>query len=269
MNTPIQPYNQSAANVWDAGGADYDEISRHIADSIEHCVLRLDPQPRERILDLGTGTGWTSRSVARRGATVVGVDFGRDLIAAASERARAEALNIDYRVGDAENLPFADGEFDAVISTFGVMFTSRPEAAAAELSRVCRSGGRVALTTWLPNGNVHQVFLIMQRFMSLPLSTASPSPFDWGRVDRVRELLGEAFNVKFESGTTWFRERDGKTAWDTFSKGFGPTKALVSSLDDTRRAELARDFIAFHEGFRNELGISMPREYWVTLGVRQ
>ena len=269
MTLPIQQHNQRAASVWNAGGADYDEISRHIADSIEHCVLRLDPQPGERVLDVGTGTGWTARRVARRGATVVGIDLGPDLIAAASVRARAEGLNIDYRVGDAENLPFGDGEFDAVISTFGVMFASRPQLAATELARVCREGGRIALTTWLPDSNVAKIFAIMQRFMAPLPSTAPPSPFEWGRVDRIRELLGDVFDVKFESGVTFYRDRDGQTAWNTFSSGFGPTKALVATIDKPRLAELASDFIAFHEAFRSDLGINMPREYWVTRGTRR
>ena len=128
----IQPHNERPAAVWSSGGTKYDQVSRGIANSIEHCVLRLDPKPGERILDLATGTGWTLRLVAKRGATVIGADIAADLVAAARERAKAEGLDIEYRIGDAEKLPFADAEFDAVISTCGMMFASRPEAAAAE-----------------------------------------------------------------------------------------------------------------------------------------
>src|SRR6267378_7391919 len=106
----IEPHNAKPAAVWSSGGPRYDQVSRGIADSIEHCVLRLDPQPGERILDLATGTGWTSRAVAKRGATVIGADIAANLVAAARERAKAEGLNIEYRIGDAEKLPFADGE---------------------------------------------------------------------------------------------------------------------------------------------------------------
>src|SRR5262249_47752152 len=115
MNGSIEQHNQKPATVWNAGSASYDKISQGIADSIEHCVLRLNPLPGENILDLATGTGWTSRAVARRGAKVTGVDLGTDLIAVAQERAKAEGLDTAYRVGDAEKLPFADGEFDAVV----------------------------------------------------------------------------------------------------------------------------------------------------------
>src|ERR1700749_1836724 len=130
MDTDIQPHNLKPSATWNSGGACYDEISRGIAASIEHCVLRLNPQPGEYILDLATGTGWTSRVIARRGAKVIGVDLGQDLVATASERAKDEGLDIASRVADAEKLPFADGEFDAVVSTCGVMFATRPEAAA-------------------------------------------------------------------------------------------------------------------------------------------
>ena len=267
--SPIQPHNDSPAAVWSSGGADYDQISRGIANSIEHCVLRLDPKPGERILDLATGTGWTSRAVARRGATVTGADIAADLIAAARERAKAEGLSIDYRTGDAERLPFADGEFDAVVSTCGIMFASRPEAAAAEVARVVRKGGRVAITTWLPDSNVFKMFMVMKLYMPAPPNPVPPSPFEWGRAERVRELLGGTCDLRFERGTSFYREPSGEAAWNTFSTGYGPTKALAGSLDAARRAELRRDFIAFHDGFPNELGICVPREYLLSVGVRR
>jgi SAM-dependent methyltransferase len=265
----IQPHNERPATVWSTGGAAYDQISRGIADSIEHCVLRLDPKPGERILDLATGTGWTSRAVARRGAEVTGADIAADLIAAARERAKAEGLSIDYRTGDAERLPFADGEFDAVVSTCGIMFASRPEAAAAEVARVVRKGGRVAITTWLPDSNLFKMFMVMKPYMPAPPNPAPPSPFEWGKAERVRELLGSAFDLRFERGTSFYREPSGEAAWNTFSTGYGPTKALAGSLDEARRADLRRDFIAFHDGFPTELGICVPREYLLSVGVRR
>ena len=265
----IQPHNERPASVWSSGGADYDQISRGIADSIEHCVLRLTPKPGERILDLATGTGWTSRAIARRGATVIGVDIAADLVAAARERAKAEGLSIDYRTGDAERLPFADGEFDAVVSTCGIMFASRPEAAAAEVARVVRKGGRMAITTWLPDSNLFKMFMVMKPYMPAPPNPAPPSPFEWGRAERVRELLGGLFDLRFERGTSFYREPSGDAAWNTFSTGYGPTKVLAGGLDEARRTELRRDFIAFHDGFPTELGICVPREYLLSVGVRR
>ena len=269
MSATIQAHNQKPAAVWSSGGELYDEVSQGISNSIEHCVRRLMPRPGEKILDLATGTGWTSRSLARRGAKVTGVDIAADLIAAAVKRAAAEGLAIEYKVGDAESLPFIDGSFDAVISTCGIMFASSPEAAAAELARVCRKGGRIALTTWLSDSNLAKMFQVMKPYMPPPPVPAPPSPFEWGRIERIRELLGGTFDLKFEKGVSNYREPSGEAAWITFSSGYGPTKALATSLDEARRAELRRDFIAFHDGFPTELGICVPREYWVTSGVRK
>jgi SAM-dependent methyltransferase len=237
----IQPHNERLAHVWSAGGKDYDEISRGIQDAIEHCVARLDPQFGERILDLSTGTGWTSRIVARRGATVVGVDNAAALVEVARAKANAERLPIAYEVGDAEVLPFADAQFDAVISTFGVMFATRPEAEAAELARVCRFGGRIALTTWTHDSNMFEMFKVMRRYMPPATDPAPPSPFEWGRVERLQERLAGAFALRFEAGLSYYREPSAEAAWGTVSAGYGPTRALADSLDRDRRAALRDD----------------------------
>jgi SAM-dependent methyltransferase len=268
-DSSIEPHNERPAAVWSSGGDAYDVISRQIGTALEHCVTRLDPKPGEKILDLATGTGWTSRLVARHGATVIGADIASELLAAATARAGNEGWKIEYQVGDAEKLPFADQAFDGVISTFGVMFASRPEAAARELARVCRRGGRIALATWLPDSGVFKMFQVMRPFMPPPPSPAPPSPFEWGNTDRVRALLADDFDLRFEQGVATYFGRDGATVWDAFVAGYGPTKALAKSLDDSRRAELKAAFIAFHDSYRTELGITVPREYLITLGRRK
>src|SRR5215472_7788500 len=120
MNTPIRGHNLRAAALWGSGGRAYDRISRSISGAIEHCVDRLNPTLGERIADIATGTGWASRAVARLGAQVVGVDIAQPLLDAAREIAREQNLSLEYRLSDAEALPFSDEEFDGVISTFGV-----------------------------------------------------------------------------------------------------------------------------------------------------
>lgn len=200
---------------------------------------------------------------------MTGADISDELLAAAAKLAETEGLDIQYEQGDAEGLPYSDGSFDAVISTCGIMFASRPEAAAKELGRVCRKEGRVALTTWLPDSNLFKMFLVMKPYMPPPASPPPPSPFEWGKTERIRELLGDDFDLKFEKGVSYYREPSGEAAWDTFSTSYGPTRSLTASLDDVRRAELKRDFIAFHEGFRNDLGICVPREYVLSVGMRR
>jgi ubiquinone/menaquinone biosynthesis C-methylase UbiE len=264
----IQAHNERTAAVWSSGGKHYDEISRGISDSIEHAVTRLNPRRGERVLDLSTGTGWTSRLVARRGAIVTGADIAGDLLAAARAKANEEGLKIDYQIGDAENLPFETGSFDAVISTCGIMFAARQEAAAAELARVVRKGGRIALTTWLSDGALFKMFEVMKRYMAPPPTPAPRSPFEWGRTERISELLGHAFQLRFEKGISYYREPSAEAAWDTFSTGYGPTRTLANSLDSDKRAAFRNDFIAFHAAYPSELGICVRREYWLTYGVR-
>lgn len=269
MGERIGEHNQRPASVWSSGGDAYNDISQQIASALDHCVCRIDPQPGERMLDLGTGTGWTSRLLARRCAKVTGADIASDLVAAAGARAKAEGLDIEYDIADAERLPYRDGGFDAVVSTFGVMFASRPEAAAAELARVCRRGGRIGLTTWAPQGNVYKMFVMMGGHTPASATPPPPTPFAWGNRDRLQELLGSHFDLKFEEGVTTYYDRDGEAAWKVFAAGYGPTKALAGALDEVRRTQLQRAFAAFHDAFATPLGIAVPREYLLTVGVRR
>jgi SAM-dependent methyltransferase len=261
----ILAHNERAAATWGSGGGDYDRISETVADALTHFVNRIVPQPGERFLDVATGTGWTARLLAARGATVTGVDIGAGVI----EAAKALAPDIDFRVGDAEALPFDNASFDAVTSSFGVMFAARPDVAARELARVCKTGGRLGLATWAPDGTVTGVFQTMRPYMPPPPANPPPSPFEWGRPERIRELLGDAFELRFETGTTTLRMPDGASVWQLFVEGYGPTKALAAGCDAERRERLKRDFIAFHERYRSDLGIAMPRDYLVAIGSRK
>lgn len=268
MNAIIQPHNQKPATVWGSGGAAYEEISRQISTALSHCVARLAPKPGERILDVATGTGWTSRLVAERGAIVTGVDIAAELLAAA--RLKAErTFSLDYQVGDAEALPFRDSAFDAVTSTFGAMFASRPEAAASEMARVTRKGGRIAMTTWKPDSTVFQMFQVMRGYMPPPPNPAPPSPFAWGARERMSELFGQNFDLAFEEGVAMCYAPDGEAVWNVFVTGYGPTKMLAENLDPEKREALHREFVAFHDTFKSPLGIAMPRQYLLTVGVRR
>jgi SAM-dependent methyltransferase len=194
--TDVLPHNLKSAATWGSGGASYDLVSDSIADAIDHAVNRVWPLSQERALDVATGTGVTARRLSNRGAKVIGVDIGEGVI----EAARAIAPKIEFKVGDAEALEFPDQSFDCVTSTFGVMFVSRPEAAAAELARVTRRGGRLGLVTWLPGNTIEELFQTMRPYMPPPPASPPPSPFAWGKEDRVRELLGDSFDLNFERG---------------------------------------------------------------------
>jgi SAM-dependent methyltransferase len=263
--THILPRNQRAADSWDVGGADYDQISKQIADAIEHCVDRLDPKPGEKILDIATGTGWTARRIAARGSKVTGVDFSPELIRAACRL--DQSGSIYFRVADAEALPFADEEFDAVVSTFGVMFCGDQEKAAAELARVCKPGGRVALTAWQKSGGAYDMFRLIQRHDPAHVSQPT-SPFDWSEPERVQALLGDNFNLGYERAIYFYREKSVTAAWEVFTKGFGPVRSVLAQLGNAAADSFQRDFESFHEQYRTQVGILVPRPYVVTVGTR-
>lgn len=269
--TNVQPHNVKAQSTWNSPAGRYDDISRSIADAIEHAVERLQPRAGERILDLATGTGWGSRVIAQRfaGVKVTGADIADQMLDYARTAASTLRLDIEYKHADAEQLPFADGSFDAVISTFGVMFASKPEAAAAELARVVKKGGRVVLATWKHDGNLFNMFGVMKQFMPPPPQPAPPSPFAWGKAERLHELLDANFDVAIEEGTNRFRYASGEQAWNLWVNHYGPAKTLAANLDDARRDEFRRAMIQWHETFPGGLGFDQPRQYVITRAIRK
>jgi ubiquinone/menaquinone biosynthesis C-methylase UbiE len=267
----VQTHNLKAQTVWNSPAGRYDAISRSIADAIEHAVERLQPKSGEKILDLATGTGWGSRVLAGRfpGVKVTGADIAEQMLEYARMTAAREQLGIEYLHADAEQLPFSDGAFDAAVSTFGVMFVGKPEAAAAELARVIKKGGRLTLATWKHDSNLFHMFGVMKKFMPAPPQPPPPSPFEWGKRERLEELLGGSFDLKFEEGTNHFRYESGEQAWNLWVNHYGPSKTLAANLDDARRADFKRDMIAWHETFASPLGFDQPRQYVVTRAVRR
>ncbi|HZH02854.1 MAG TPA: hypothetical protein VEY30_03650, partial [Myxococcaceae bacterium] len=157
-----------------------------------------------------------------------------------------------------------------LVSTFGVMFAGRHEAAAAELARVVKKGGRAVLSTWKNDSNVFHMFGVMKAFMPPPPpGTPPPSPFEWGKYDRLHSLLGANFELKFEEGTNHFRYASGEQAWALWANHYGPSKALAQGLDDARRDEFRRAMITWHETFKSELGYDQPRQYVITHATRK
>lgn len=269
MNPQIMEHNRKAAAMWGSGGRAYNEISRSIAGAIEHCVTRLRPSSGECIADIATGTGWTSRAVARCGAETIGIDIADELLSAARDIAREERLSIDYQLGDAEALPFDDGALDAAISTFGIMFASDQRCAAAELARTIRPGGRVAIAAWTPGSNAVAMRQVLQPFMmSAPPSSPPPSPFVWGTREWLQEALGQAFTVNSEEGTLVSRFTSPDEAWDTYVGGFGPVRAVAAGLQGQALAEMERTFLDWMGQFRTSLGLALPIDYLVTVAKR-
>jgi len=252
--------------VW--GSGPYERISEHLAIAHDHVLRAVEARPGQRWLDVATGTGEIAVAAAKRGAGVTAIDIAPKLIERARERARASGLDVALEVGDAERLPYPNAHFDVVVSAFGVMFTPDQRTAAAELARVTRPGGRLALLNWHPARGVAEFFKVMAPYMPSPPAGAG-NPFAWGDRDRLFELLGDAFELRYEEGDCPQPGSSAEQIWELFTSAYGPTKTLADSLDDERRAELRRDWIAYFDQFRNGSGVSQPRPYLLALGTRK
>jgi SAM-dependent methyltransferase len=252
--------------VW--GSAPFERVAARVANIHDHLVAELDPKPGERWLDVATGTGGVAVRAARRGAEVTGSDLAPALIETAKRLAAEEGLSITYEVGDAEALPYSDGSFDVVSSSFGAIFAPNHEAVAAELARVCRAGGRIGLIAWDPEGRIGEFFRMVGRFQPPPPEGAG-NPLDWGREDHARELLARDFELRFIHGDDPLETDSAEEEWQLMVTSFGPLKTLNDSLDQKQKEELHESYVDFLETHSKDGRIEAPREYMIILGTRR
>jgi SAM-dependent methyltransferase len=255
---------QRQSVMWGTGP--YQRITETVSDIHEKVIEHLAPEAGDRWLDLACGTGAVAERAAAAGASVTGLDLAPALLETAKERAGKLNLSIDYMQGDVENLDLPDASFDKVSSTCGIMFAPDHEAAARELARVTAPGGKIALGNWTPTGGLAKMFKVMAPYMAAPPPS---SPFDWGDENRVRELLGESFDLELEEHISELRVPSGEDYWELFSTSYGPTKVLADSIGD-RREDLHRDWVDFFEtNYRVDGEIVHTREYLFVLGTRR
>jgi ubiquinone/menaquinone biosynthesis C-methylase UbiE len=265
ISNAILDHHQNAARMWGAGGEHYNDVSFAISDALAHAAQRLNARQGQNILDVATGTGWSARNVARTGAHVTAIDIAPELLAAAEQLSMN--LPIAFHLADAERLPFPDAHFDGVISTFGVMFAVDQAQAARELARVCRPGGRLVLATWAPDGAVAEFFGVLAKYNDAP--PPASSPLAWGDREHVTALLGDAFSLKFEPGVNHAYHEDEDAIWNWYARGFGPLRMLIEGLGADRRADLKRDLDSYHSHYRTTAGLTVAREYLLTVGTRR
>ncbi len=264
----FEELKQRQSGMW--GNGPYQNITETLPDIHALVIQTLDPQPGDRWLDLATGTGAVAEMAARKGASVTGIDLAPVLIETAQQRAQEQGLEIDYRVGDCENLTEVnDASYDKVSSTCGIMFAPDHEATARELARVTAPGGRIALANWTPEGGLGQMFKMMRPFQPTP-PPGIGSPFAWGDEAHVRELLGDAFDLEIEERTSTLRTQDGEEYWQLFVSSYGPTKSAAEALDDERREEFHQTWVDFFETTYGSNGeVVHPREYLLIHGTRR
>jgi ubiquinone/menaquinone biosynthesis C-methylase UbiE len=227
--------------AWSSG--DYAIVGTTLQIVGEQLCEALDVRSGQKVLDVAAGNGNASLAAARRWCDVVSTDYVPSLLARGQTRAAAECLSIRFEEADAEALSFADGSFDAVVSTFGVMFTPNQDAAAAELVRVCRSGGKIGLANWTPEGFIGQLFRTLGKYLPPPAGAKSPAL--WGTEARIGEMFSaSATSINIERRNFVFRYRSPEHFLDIFKNYYGPMLKAFAALDAANQQGLRNDLLA-------------------------
>jgi SAM-dependent methyltransferase len=231
-------------STWSAG--DYSVIGTTLQIVGETLCEAAEVSAGERVLDVACGNGNAALAAARRFAVVTGIDYVPALLERAHARGAADGLALELREADAEALPFADGAFDAVLSTFGVMFTPDQPRAARELARVCRRGGRIALASWTPDGFIGRVFKTVAKHVPPPPGLRPPP--EWGTESRLAELFGgEVRDIRTRRRDFVFRYRSPAHWVEVFRRWYGPIHRAFLALPPDGAAALERELTALLE----------------------
>jgi SAM-dependent methyltransferase len=226
--------------IWSSG--DYGAVAAIIHPIAERLVQAADLSAGSTVLDVATGTGNAAIAAARCLCRITGTDYVPELLARGRERAAAEHLDVEFTEGDAEALPFDGSTFDAVISVVGAMFAPDQERTAAELIRVCRSGGTIAMANWTPDGFIGQWFRTLGR--RVPPPPGIRAPVEWGSEPRLRELFGDAVTeLRVTPRDFVFRYASPEAFVDYSRANYGPTLKAFQALDDDGGKQLYANLV--------------------------
>jgi len=226
--------------AWSSG--DYAVIGATLQIVGEQLAEAMDLRAGEKVLDVAAGNGNVTLAAARRWCEVTSTDYVEALLARGRKRAEADGLQVKFQAADAEALPFADASFDAVVSTYGVMFCPDQDRAAAELVRVCKSGGRIGLANWTPDGFIGQMFKTIGKYLPPPAGVRSP--LLWGTPDWLQATFGAAASkIAAPPRHFVFRYRSPQHFLDVFRTYYGPMLKAFETLEDAGGKALARDIV--------------------------
>jgi SAM-dependent methyltransferase len=259
---------QRQQQTWASG--DYSAIAALIVIVAERLCETADLHAGWRVLDVATGSGNAAIAAARHGCDVVGVDYVPALLERGRLRAAAEGVDVELIEGDAEALPFPTASFDAVTSVFGSMFAPNHAATAAEILRVCRPGGTIALASWAPDGFIGELFRTVGAHVPPPAGVASP--LLWGTEEHLRELFGDGIAaLEARERTFTFRFRSPEDFVAFFRLRYGPTVKAFAALEGDAKDALERDLVALASR-HDRLGGSataIPSTYLETVAIRR
>jgi ubiquinone/menaquinone biosynthesis C-methylase UbiE len=245
--------------AWSSG--DYAIVGTTLQIVGEQLCEALELRPGSKVLDVAAGNGNVTLAAARRWCEVTSTDYVPELRRRGPNRAAGERLQVEFRVADAEALPFPDASFDVVVSTFGVMFTADQDKAAGELIRVCRRGGKIGLANWTPAGFIGQVFKTLGKYLPPPAGVKSPAL--WGTPARLDEMFGAQAEIAAEPRMFVFRYRSAEHWLDVFKTFYGPMLKAFAALDANAQAGLRRDLITVVAEFNRAKDgtMAVPSEY--------
>jgi len=226
--------------AWSSG--DYAIVGTTLQIVGEELCEALDLRAGQKVLDVAAGNGNATLAAARRWCEVISTDYVPSLLERGRARATAEGLSVQFKEADAEALDFGDATFDAVLSTFGVMFTPDQDRAASELLRVCKSGGKIGLANWTPEGFIGQLFKTLGKY--LPPPAGAKSPAQWGTQARITEMFGTAAaSIRVEKCNFSFRYRSPEHFLDIFKSYYGPMLKAFAALDEANQNGLRDDLL--------------------------
>ena len=242
---------QNAA--WASG--DYAAIGVTLQIVGEQLAESLDLKPGSNVLDVAAGNGNATLAFARRWHNVISTDYVDDLLVKGRARAEAEGFSIRFQIADAEALPFVEGEFDAAVSTFGVMFAPNQEQAANELIRVCRSGGKVGMANWTPEGFIGQLFRTLGGYVAPAPGVQSPAR--WGDKGWLETAFAENGSVSTVRRNFVFRYRSPEHFVELFRNLYGPVHKAFLALDENAQSSLEADLLKLIDEFNDATDGSM------------
>jgi len=266
-DTPFGPLKARQQAAWSAG--DYAAIGSTLQIVGETLCEALDVRSGQRLLDVAAGNGNAALAAARRGCIVTASDYVPALLERAASRAAADGLTLECRVADAEALPFADGSFDLVTSTFGAMFTPQHDRPAREMLRVCRTGGRIGLANWTPDGFIGQLFKVIGGHVPPPPGLVSPAL--WGTQAHLQTLFGHPASMTVERRDFVFRYRSALDWIETFRAWYGPVLKAFAALATPQQQMLQDELMALVARFNraDDGTMVVPSAYLQAIIVKQ